>query len=161
MVENTYIEYLVDTYADQILRLGYSYLGNMEDAKDVCQIVFVKFMTKEYVFKDKKHEKAFIYRVTANVCKDILKNSWKKRTCTLEHCGEITFPEKEENDILWAVEQLEAKYRLIIHLHYYEGYKASEIAEILEIPTATVHTRMVRARKKLKKILEESEYERV
>lgn len=161
MVESKYIEYLVETYADQILRLSYSYLGNIEDAKDVCQTVFIKFVTKDYVFQDQNHEKAFIYRVTANACKDLLRTPWKKRMCALEHCGEITVPETEENDIFWAVEQLDGKYRILIYLYYYEGYKACEIAEILRIPTATVHTRMKRARKKLKKILEESEYERI
>ncbi len=161
MNQNEHLEYLVNSYADAILRLSYSYLKNLEDAKDVCQTVFIKLITNEQSFKTKEHEKAFILRTTANVCKDILKSAWRKRTCNIEHCGEIVAPTEEEDSVLWAVNQLPDKYRAVIYLHYYEGYKASEIAKIVGTPTATVHTRLVRARKQLKELLEGEQYETV
>ena len=52
-----------------------------------------------------------------------------------------------------AVNRLPAHYRAVIYLFYYEGYQASEIGEILGIPTATVHTRLVRGRTRLKDLL--------
>ena len=52
-----------------------------------------------------------------------------------------------------AVNRLPAHYRAVIYLFYYEGYQASEIGEILVIPTATVHTRLVRGRTRLKDLL--------
>ena len=60
---------------------------------------------------------------------------------------------KENSDILYAVFSLEEKYRIPIHLFYYEGYSIREIAEILKIPTATVGTRLKRGREQLKKLL--------
>lgn len=53
--------------------------------------------------------------------------------------------------------ELPAKYRAVIHLHYYEDYSTQEIAEILGIPAATVRTRLRRGRELLKKKLMEAE----
>lgn len=154
MNKNENLEYLVYTYADTILRFSYSYLKNLQDAQDVSQTVFVKLLIAKQNFKSKDHEKAFILRMTANVCKDILKSSWRNRTCTMEHCGEIIAPnEDDDSSVLWAVNQLEDKYRCVIYLHYYEGYKAYEIGKIIGVPTPTIHTRLVRGREKLKKVL--------
>ena len=44
MDRNSRAEYLVRTYADTILRLGYTYLKNRDDAADVCQEVLMKAM---------------------------------------------------------------------------------------------------------------------
>lgn len=154
MNSNAQLEYLITTYADTVLRLSYSYLKNLQDAQDVSQTVFIKLFTTKQIFTSKDHEKAFILRVTANACKDILKSPWKNRTCDIEHCSEIVAPNEEtDNGILWAVNQLDDKYRTVIHLHYYEGYKANEIGKIIGVPTPTVYTRLVRGREKLKKIL--------
>lgn len=154
------LEYLVEKYSDTILRLSYSYLKNLQDAQDITQNVFVKLYTTNYVFKNSEHEKAFILRMTINSCKDLLKNSWKNKICDFEISENIVTPNFEnENSILWAVNQLDEKYRMIIHLHYYEGYKASEISKITGITIPTVYTRLIRGRELLKHILEEEKGE--
>jgi PST family polysaccharide transporter len=50
------------------------------------------------------------------------------------------------------------KYKLLVYLHYYEGYKTEEIAKMLGINHSTVRTRLRAARKKLKLVLEEDNY---
>ena len=55
-------EQLVDTYADLILRLSYTYLKNTQDAQDICQTVFLKFVEKPRTFRSPEHEKAWIIR---------------------------------------------------------------------------------------------------
>ena len=54
---------------------------------------------------------------------------------------------------------LEEKYRLPIHLHYYEGYSIGEIAKILKSPYGTVGSYLSRGREKLKLSLKEEDYE--
>ena len=54
-----------------------------------------------------------------------------------------------------ALKQLKPEYRAVIHLHYYMGYTAAEIGDILHISTTAVTTRLQRGREKLKKYLEE------
>ena len=73
MNRNQQAEYLANTYADTILRLSYTYLKNTHDAQDICQTVFVKLLTHPQEFESVEHEKAYILRMTANACKDILK----------------------------------------------------------------------------------------
>lgn len=150
---------MAETYADAILRLSYTYLRNTDDAQDICQTVFVKLLAEPKVFDSSEHERGYILRMTANACKDLLKNPWRKRTCSLDSCMEIPAPKGSDGSVLQALNQLPKRYRTVLYLFYYEGYQASEIGRILRIPTATVHTRLARGRTKLKPILEEYGYE--
>ena len=76
-------ERLVDTYADLILRLSYTYLNHTQDAQDICQTVFLKLWEKAPAFVSPDHERAWIIRTTANACKDLLKSHWRKTTAPL------------------------------------------------------------------------------
>ena len=67
-------EYLVRTYADDILRLSYTYLNNMQDAQDVCQDILLKLLTSGREFPDAGQEKAYILKMAANACKDVLRS---------------------------------------------------------------------------------------
>ena len=156
---NQQAEYLANTYSDAILRLSYTYLKNTDDAQDVCQTVFVKLLTHPREFDSPGHERAYVLRMAANACKDLLKSPWRKRKCSLEDCLEVPTPPTADGSVLAAVNQLPAHYRVVIYLFYYEGYQAAEISRILGIPTATVHTRLARGREKLKPMLEELVYE--
>lgn len=153
MDTNREAERLVGAYADAILRLSYSYLKNTADAQDVCQTVFVKLLTETHSFESGEHERAYILRMAANACKDLLKSPWRKRTCGLDTVLEVPAPEAGDGSVLAAVNQLPAHYRTAIYLFYYEGYQAAEIGKILGVPTATVHTRLARGRARLKDIL--------
>ena len=152
-------ERLANTYADAILRLSYAYLKNTQDAQDVCQTVFVRLLTEPREFESGEHERAYILRMAANACKDLLKSPWRRRTCDLEACAQVPAPETSDGSVLAAVNQLPARYRSVIYLFYYEGYQASEIGEILGVPTATIHTRLARGRARLRELLGGTEYE--
>jgi len=152
-------EYLAATYADAILRLSYTYLKNTHDAQDICQTVFVKLLAEPREFESREHERAYILRMAANACKDLLKSPWRRRTCGLEACAEVPAPEASDGSLLAAVNALPPHYRAVIYLYYYEGYQAAEIGDILGVPTATVHTRLARGRAKLKELLGGTPYE--
>ena len=152
-------ERLANTYADAILRLSYAYLKNTQDAQEVCQTVFVRLLTEPREFESGEHERAYILRMAANACKDLLKSPWRRRTCDLEACAQVPAPETSDGSVLAAVNQLPAHYRSVIYLFYYEGYQASEIGEILGVPTATIHTRLARGRARLRELLGGTEYE--
>lgn len=152
-------EYLAEAYADVILRLSYTYLKNTQDAQDVCQTVFVKLLTEPRQFESPAHERAYILRMAANACKDILKSPWRRRTRPLEEGLQVPAPAAEDGSVLSAVNTLPPHYRAVIYLYYYEGYAAGEIGKILGVPTATVHTRLARGRARLKEILGGMDYE--
>ncbi len=158
LYENERARELVDRYADTILRLSYTYLKNTHDAQDICQDVLVKLLAEPRTFECPDHERAWVLRVTANACKDLLKSAWRKRTCGLNESLEVPAPEAEDGTVLAAVNALPPRYRAVIYLYYYEGYQAAEIGQILGIPTATVHTRLARGRERLKLELGGTEY---
>lgn len=146
-------EYLVQTYSDLILRLSYTYLKSTHDAEDICQTVFLKYLTAGQSFDSREHEKAWIIRTAVNACKDVLKSGWRTRTCGLEACAQVPAPECRDDTVLAAVQALPDKYRIPLYLYYYEGYKTREIAEMLGERPATINTRIDRARGKLKTVL--------
>ena len=77
-------ERLVNDYSDLILRLSYTYLKSTEDAKDICQTVFLKLLEKPREFDSPEHERAWIIRAAVNQCKDQLKSRWRRSTVDLE-----------------------------------------------------------------------------
>ena len=66
MMDEAQARRLVDTYADMILRISYQYLKQTYDAEDICQTVFLKYLTAELSFDSVEHEKAWIIRTAIN-----------------------------------------------------------------------------------------------
>lgn len=146
-----FIQLAVSKYSKTVARTAFSYLKNISDAEDVSQEVFLALLQNRCEFEGEEHLKAWLIRVAINKCKNYLNSGWFKNKCEL--VDDLPYMQKEESDILNAVLNLKTKYRIPIHLYYYEGYSIKEIAEILEEPTATVGTRLARGRKQLKKII--------
>lgn len=146
-----YIEQLVKTHSNSMLKAAFALLRNRDDAEDIVQEAFMKLMEKKPRFNDDEHAKAWLLRVTINLSKNMLKASSRKNKSETE---EISYTENESDGVLFCVMKLEENYRTVIHLYYYEGYSIKEIAAILKLPSATVGTRLKRGRSKLKKMLE-------
>lgn len=72
---NETLEATLDQYGDMILRLAFSCLKNREDAEDVLQDVFVKLIEHHPRFESDEHEKAWLIRVTINICRNRLRSS--------------------------------------------------------------------------------------
>ena len=144
----------IETYADLVLRLCGVYLKNDADAEDIFQNVFLKYALRNQVFESPQHEKAWIIRVTVNACKDLLKSFFRSKTVSL---GELPsyLPEMnpERYAVMSAVWALPKQYREVIYLHYYEGYTAPEIANLLGRNPNTVYTHLSRAKAMLKESL--------
>ena len=147
---------IVENYSDMIFRIAYQYLFNKYDAEDIVQEVFVKLLTKRVFFKDEEHIKSWLIRVTINQCLDYKKSLTKKSTVPIENM-EIPF-EQKEGEILEELQLLKEDERNVLYLYYYEGYKIKEIAKILKQKQNTINSKLTRARKKLKEIME-VEYE--
>ena len=146
---------LVTLYADMILRISYQYLKQTMDAEDICQTVFLKYLTAQPHFDTVEHEKAWIIRTTINACKDHLKSAFFRRTVSLEEAAPLSVPAVPESSILPALNSLPKKYRICLYLYYYEDYTGKEIAAILGKSEAAVSQYLSRGRQKLRKLLSE------
>lgn len=148
------LEEKMNQYGDMILRLAFTYMKNQQDAEDILQDVLIKYIEHKKEFQNSEHEKAWFLRVTINHAKNKLRSSWfRKREEWKEEHSFVLPP--EENYVLEAVMSMEAKYREVIYLYYFEEYKTSEIADILGKKESTVRSILKRGRDKLKYILKE------
>lgn len=145
---NEFIQTVVIKHTNTVVKAAFSYLKNIADAEDITQEVFLTLMQKQPKFENEEHLKAWLIRVAINKCKNHLKSGWFKSNNPIAE--DIPYLPPEQNEILSAVLSLDIKYRLPIHLYYYEGYSIKEIAEILRVPIATIGTRLSRGRNILK-----------
>ena len=151
---------IIDKYSVMVYRMAYSLVKNPYDAEDIHQEVFVRYILKRPAFESEEHEKAWFLRVTINLCKNLWKTVWKQRVVGLGEAMEepgAAAEEQAEESILAVVKQLPRKYRVVIHLFYYEELSVEEISKVLQMKPSTVRTRLTRARARLKELLEEKE----
>lgn len=161
-MDETQAEYLVDRYADLLLRIGRTWLGDLDDAKDICQTVLIKLLAHPRSFPDPDQERAWVVRIAVNECKNWKKSAWFRRRAPLDEGLTLAVenPEPEENSLLEQVMNLPAKYRQVIFLRYYEGYEVKEIAALLGRSPALVSTHLKRGKDKLRIMLGGTEYAR-
>lgn len=137
----------IENYASTVKRICFIHLKNEADTEDICQTVFLRYAMNDKVFDSEAHEKAWIIRVTINACKDLLKSFFRKHTVSLDaYVEQGGVVDAAHSEVLEAVLALPEKYRRVIYLHYYEGYPAADIAEILRINVNTVYTQLTRAK---------------
>lgn len=143
-------------YGDRLFTVAFNLCQNRADADDVVQDTLVKYYTLDKEFEDETHLKAWLIRVAVNRAKDITTSFWRRNKVEWEdHMDELPFQEPEDSRLFEAVMGLPEKYRLVIHLFYYEDYAVEEIARILRRPAGTVKSQLNRGRKLLKEMLKE------
>ncbi len=150
-----FITHAVNEYSDTIYRVALNVTRNPQDAYDVCQDVFVRLMKNTDKIKNEEHLKAWLIRAAVNCAKSSVTSAFRRHNTSLEDIGENSIVyTPEEKQVLECVSMLPQKYRVTIHLHYYEDMKISEIAKALSISESAVKSRLRRGRNKLKELLE-------
>ena len=147
-------ERIYQEYANTIYKVAISYMKSPASAEDITADVFVKLLDKSPKFENSQHEKAWLLRVTINMCKNQLSH-WSQKNLDIAaqtHLETTGIP--DETSIWDEVLALPEKYKDVILLHYCEGYKTGEIAEILERNESTIRGHLVEARNLLKGVLE-------
>ena len=142
---------ILDTYGDTILRYAYSYLHNQSDTEEVLQDTLIQFLKTRPVFESDEHEKAWLLRVTLNCLKSHWRMAWRRHDTPLD--DRIPFPEPEDSALDEALRRLTPKYRAAVHLFYYEGYTAEEIARMSGEKPSAIRTRLTRARTQLRELM--------
>ena len=144
----------IDRYADLVRRLCLVHLKNRADCEDIFQTVFMKYVLSTAAFENEEHEKAWFIRVTTNACKDLLRSFFRSHSVPLEELADLPADTPEDTrEVLQAVLNLPEKYRDVVYLHYYEGYTALEIGQVLKKNTNTVYSLLTRSKKLLREKL--------
>ena len=125
-------------HSKTIYRVCFAYMKNTADTEDAVQETFFRLIKGGPAFENEEHEKAWLIRTAANICKNALRHWWRRRE-SIEDFYDLQNPEETEtDDVFQAVMDLPDKYKAIVYLYYYEGYSSVEIAGILKKPQSTV-----------------------
>ncbi len=126
------VEDLVRMYQENLFRAAFSVCRNQQDAEDVVQETFIRYMRSDNVVRSFWH---------------------RNRSGTDEFLEQTAFAKPEDRDLVQAVLALPEKYRVVLHLFYYEDESVSDIASLLKISESAVKNRLLRGRKMLKNML--------
>lgn len=138
-------------------------LRHREDVEDILQETFIAFHKKMDVVSDESYI-SYLFRTAHNKALNLIKVRQKKDKFSsnyseMEHLpsSENSQPTEKENPnnkiIRKAISKLHPKYALLLEMQFYRKMSYKEIALALDITAGAVDSRLVRAKKKLKKII--------
>jgi len=146
------IDGLIKKYGAMVYHLAYLYSNDRHLAEDISQEVFLAAYKNLDAIRDAK---AWLARSTINRARNVLRTQLRHpETELVEEPADTGSGLYEDTEVLDAIAGLPLHYREVIILTYYQGYNAQEIAEAAGIAPGTVRSRLSRARKELKEILE-------
>lgn len=126
-------------------------VNNDEDAADAIQDTILTCFEKMHTLKKPEYFKTWMIRILINECNKILrhyKNLNMGEIIQDVPNQDLSIAEFEFKEMLQKVDE---KYRVVLILYYVEGFKITDIAEILNLNENTVKTRLTRAREQIRK----------
>ncbi|WP_178984606.1 RNA polymerase sigma factor [Winogradskyella helgolandensis] len=150
-----------DKYSQAMYTIACRYLSD-EDAKDAMQEGFLKVFRNLESYKPEATFGAWLKRIIINQCLDVLKKN--KLEFEAVEVSELQIINEDDwqfdttitkQEILFAVEQISEKHRIVVKLYLLEGYDHDEISSILEIPVKTSRTHLRRGKLKLQELLKQ------
>lgn len=150
------VQELVALYRNNLFAVAFNICKNAQDAEDIVQDTFIQYYTNKKEFDSEQHIRAWLIRVAINKAKNVNHTFWKRNKISLEDYMEtLTFETPESENLFETVMRLPEKYRIVIHLFYYEDYTVREIAGILHLSESNVKVRLSRGRILLREALKE------
>lgn len=166
------IRQLVDQYQKKVIKVAYYFLGNMEDAEDLSQDIFLEIMESINKFRKEASFSTWVYRITVN--KSLNRIRKNKRGAMISHLESLFHPsqeseacrhgipatsctplEEEEKRMLLhrAIGSLPENQRISFVLHKFEERSYKEISEIMSVSLSSVESLIHRAKMNLQKRL--------
>jgi len=151
---------LVSQYQRPVYNAAYRILGNMDDAADTTQIVFLKVFEHLSDYDPKFRFFSWVYRITINEALNQVKKRRNQEPLADSQASPWPGPDEEFDSsrlcdrVQGALMQLSEDYRTVIVLKHISGCSYQQISDILLIPVKTVKSRLYSARQLLKKQLQ-------
>ena len=150
------VQKLVERYQQNLYAAAFNVCKNQMDAEDIVQEAFLQYYTSKKEFDDEQHIRAWLIRVVINKAKNCNLTFWRRNKCSLDDYMEtLVFETPQSRELFEEVMKLPEKYRIVIHLFYYEDYSVREITKILKLSESNVKVRLSRGRALLKDSLKE------
>ena len=150
------VQDLMNMYKNNVYAAAFSICKNASDAEDVVQDTFLQYYMTHINFDNEQHIRAWLLRVAINKAKNIQFSFWHRNGMPLvDYIETLSFETPETKELFEEVMKLPEKYRVAVHLFYYEDYSIKEIAKILRTTESNIKVRLSRGRAKLKDALKE------
>ncbi len=153
-------KFLVEKFQSDVARTVIGMLGNVAEADDVGQEVFIRFYNSISKFRGDSSIKTYLTRIAINLSLNELKRRKAKRWLVFEdgyHEVRSIKDEFKSNEIKemvdLALSELEPNFRSVVVLRLLQGYSTKETSEILKLPQGTVLSRLARGQEKLRNII--------
>ena len=141
---------LIERYRDNLFAVAFHMCKNAADADDIVQETFLQYYLSGKNFDNEQHIRSWLIRVAINKAKNINHSFWRQHKVPLEEYMEtLVFETPEDGELFETVMNLPDKYRIVIHLYYYEDFSIREIAKTLRLTENTIKVRLMRGRKKI------------
>lgn len=148
---------LVERYRDAVCAIAYSYLGNFDDVQDIAQEAFVQAYTQLGSLREPAKFGPWLRRIINNLCAEAIRRD--RNTSSLDDLEEnampvsLDDPQRAASRIIVrdALAKLSEEKRVTTTLFYINGYSHAEVASFLEVPLATVRSRLQSAKRQLSK----------
>lgn len=145
-IKDIYERHFVTVY-----RVCFMYLRNIHDTEDAVHNTFLKLIEKRKQFQSTEHEKAWLIRVSENICKNMLRSRNRiteltERNSEADHTPVIS-------DVMLELSRLPDELKIPVYLFYCDGYNSNEIGDMLHISSSAVRSRLQKARILLKEHL--------
>lgn len=140
-----------------ILRLG----ADQEEARDLCQQVFLKIYEKLGTYDPARRFFSWLYRIAINETLNYIqaRRKWEPLDSHMPDPrpdAEQQIEEAErDSELQRALLALDVKYRLAVIVRHFLNLSYGEMAHVLDLPEKTVKSRLFTARQQLRGILEE------
>ena len=154
------LEHWIAAYGDDILRMCFVYLSDMNLAEDAMQDTFLKAWNNMAQFEQKNGStaKTWLTRIAINTCHDYHRSRWFRHVDRTKVLQEITAEQvpvaTQERALFFALLTLPVKHKQTVLLYYYQGMTLQEIADCLSISVSAVHQRLQKSQALLKASLE-------
>ncbi len=147
---------LIERYSDNLFAVAFHMCKNAADADDIVQETFLQYYLSGKNFDNEQHIRSWLIRVAINKAKNVNHSFWRQHKVPLEEYMEtLVFETPEDGELFETVMNLPDKYRIVIHLYYYEDFSIREIAKTLRLTENTIKVRLMRGRKMLREVLKE------
>lgn len=154
---------LVEQYRDNVYRLAYRMCGNAYDADEAAQEAFVAAWRALPNFRGDAKFSTWLYRLTSNAAIDVMRREKRHQTVgdgeMVDLADDADSPQEtverteQQEAVQKALSTLSEEYREVLLLRYMEELDYAEIAEVLQLPSGTVKSRINRAKAALKTAL--------
>lgn len=151
---------IVEQTQHLVYSVAYRFLGNMHDAEDTVQEVYIKLWHNLGRYDGRSRLTTWLYRITANHCLDKLRSrkpALDEIAPDLEDAEPLIIDKMDQQELLeriqWAASQLTPKQQAAFILRDLEGLDVGETCEILEITEGQLKSNLYHARKQMQELL--------